>query len=688
MQMLISKPSGAATNQTIVMIWLVAALLLGLTTWQVWRTVEANRRQSMETAKHDLANLTRVSQEHANRTLRSADQVIRFIQARYLELGDKLDLTALTAQGVIDVEIFPQVGIINAKGLYALANRPIKTKIDLSDREHFKVHVDNANQGLFVSKPVLGRSTGRWSIQLTRRISRPNGTFAGVVVVSIDPTYFTKFYGELNLGTQGIVGLYGLDGIARARKVGSKEEFGSNASNAPMFKAIAKGQEIGSYTNQSVVDGVKRIYFYRRIPGYELAVVTGLNTKELQAKTELETDALWKQQGLVSLLVLALAVALTRYLVRLRRAIAARAFAQLQVQDRTEQLNAIFAMSPDGFVSFDRERRVKYMNPAFVQMTGRGDVQLEGLDENDFSAWLASCCIPGSSFSGVQALRREQTSGKSSSPQVLEIASNGKRVLQYELRLSSAQTVSQILYFRDVTHQTEVDEMKSEFLSTAAHELRTPMAGILGFSELLLTQELDASEQKEFLTIILAQSNVMASILNELLDLARIEARRGKDFRYTGIWLQTLITDIVKSLAVRPGREQVELRMPDAPLYLMADEGKLRQVIVNVISNAYKYSPDGGPVVLEVSKQQRPESEEQLCIQIRDHGIGLTPEQVGRVCERFYRADSSGKILGTGLGMSIVKEIIELHHGQIHIDSTYGQGTSVSLMLPMKKTSA
>lgn len=685
MQTFLSKSSGTATNQTIATIWLVAALLLGFTTWQVWHTVEANHRQSMVSAEHDLANLTRVSQEHANRTLRSADQVIRFIQARYLELGDKLDLTALTAQGVIDVEIFPQVGIIDSQGLYALANRPIKAKLDLSDREHFKVHVDNVKQGLFVSKPVLGRSTGRWSIQLTRRISRPNGTFAGVVVVSIDPTYFTNFYSELNLGTQGMVGLYGLDGIARARKVGSKEEFGSNASNAPMFKAIAKGQEIGSYTNQSVVDGVERIYFYRRIPGYELAVVAGLNTKDLQTKTELENDALWLQQGLVSLLILALAVALTRYLIKLRRAIAARAFAQLQVQDRTEQLNAIFAMSPDGFVSFDREHRVKYMNPAFVQMTTRGDVQLEGLDENDFSAWLAGCCIPGSSFIGVQSLRREQTSGKKGQPRLLEIASNVKRVLQYELRLSSAQTVSQILYFRDVTHQTEVDEMKSEFLSTAAHELRTPMAGILGFSELLLTQELEASEQKEFLNIILAQSNVMAGILNELLDLARIEARRGKDFRYTGIWLQTLITDIVKSFAVPSGREQVELRMPDAPLYLMADEGKLRQVIVNVISNAYKYSPDGGPVVLEVSTLQLPESEEQLRIQIRDHGIGLTPEQLSRVCERFYRADSSGKILGTGLGMSIVKEIIELHHGQIHIESTYGQGTCVSLILPLKK---
>jgi hypothetical protein len=112
---------------------------------------------------------------------------------------------------------FNQVGIIDAKGIYVLANLPTTGKLDLSDREHFKVHVATNTGELFVSKPVLGRASGKWSIQLTRRITRANGEFAGVVVVSIDPGYFTRFYKELNLGSEGLAALYGLDGVARAQ---------------------------------------------------------------------------------------------------------------------------------------------------------------------------------------------------------------------------------------------------------------------------------------------------------------------------------------------------------------------------------------------------------------------------------------------------------------------------------------
>lgn len=668
-------------------IWISASLLIVLTAWQVWQTIEENRLRSLVNAEYDLGNLTRVSQEHANRTLRNADQVIRFIQSRYLELGNELDLVALTQQGVIDAEIFPQVGIIDAMGIYALANRPIPTKIDLSDREHFKVHIADDSQGLFVSKPVLGRATGRWSIQLTRRITRSNGEFAGVVVVSIDPTYFTKFYSELKLGTQGMVGLYGLDGIARARKTGDKEDFGTNVADARLFGLIGKGQKSGAYTSLSLVDGVERIHFFRQIPGYQLAVVAGLNTKDLLTATKRERSTLLLQQGLVSLLILALASGLTRYFIKIRHAMAAREFAQHQVKDRNEQLDAIFMLSPDGFVSFDKQHRVKFVNPAFVQMTAMGDLRLEGMDENDFSAWISSQGVASSGcFVGVSELRRRAVTKSPCELQLLELMAGGKRTLQFQLRLSDSHSVSQILYFRDVTHETEVDEMKSEFLSTAAHELRTPMASILGFSEVLLHQDVEANTQREFMTIIHTQSTRMAHILDELLDLARIEARRGKDFRYTGIWLQTFTADIVKSFALPQGRALPELVMPDEPLYLMADEGKLRQAIVNVLSNAYKYSPNGGPVALEISTKNQPTETRQVCIHVSDRGIGLAPEQISRVCDRFYRADGSGKILGTGLGMSIVKEIIELHQGHIHIDSALGQGTRVSLCLPLSKT--
>jgi signal transduction histidine kinase len=388
----------------------------------------------------------------------------------------------------------------------------------------------------------------------------------------------------------------------------------------------------------------------------------------------------------MALLILALTAALTRHLRQIRREMGIRQLAQRQIEERNEQLNAIFDLSPDGFVSFDGQRCVKYISPAFRQLTGPGSDQLEGMAEQDFSTWLVQRCAPGTHFVGVAALRAQVTGATPDRRELIELEQPGKRVLQVGLRCSQSSLVSQILYLRDVTHETEVDQMKSEFLATAAHELRTPMSSILGYAEILLHQEFDAATRHEFLNTIYEQSKLMANILNELLDLARIEARRAKDFHYTQVDLQELLADLIASYPLPSGRVTPVLDLPAPTLHLMADVGKLRQALLNVISNAYKYSPNGGVVQVKARASSEPGQPPAVCIEITDGGIGMTPAQLARVCERFYRADASGKILGTGLGMSIVKEIIDLHHGTLELDSTLGQGTRVRLCLPAYAT--
>jgi signal transduction histidine kinase len=270
--------------------------------------------------------------------------------------------------------------------------------------------------------------------------------------------------------------------------------------------------------------------------------------------------------------------------------------------------------------------------------------------------------------------------------ETFELAAS-QRVLAVGLRVSQAPGVSQILYLRDITHESEVDRLKSEFLSTAAHELRTPMASIYGFAEVLLHQSLDEASRQEFLGIIFRQSEVMASILNELLDLARIEARRGKDWNFQPTSLQSLVDAVVRDYKPPEGRPAPVLDLQAAALTVLADEKKTQQAILNVLSNAYKYSPQGGLVTVCVFVQGEAGSaldpaRAGIGVRISDQGIGMTAQQVQHVCERFYRADSSGKVPGTGLGMSIVKEIVELHRGVVLIDSQPGQGSSVTLLFP------
>ena len=357
--------------------------------------------------------------------------------------------------------------------------------------------------------------------------------------------------------------------------------------------------------------------------------------------------------------------------------------AKMQLQERTEQLDAIFDLSPDGFASFDASHCVKYVSPAFTRMTGIDAAQLLGLDERDFSRVLSSRCAVAGPFRGVQVLRDGMLGKEPERKEFFELWLGGKRVIEVGLRLSEGSAVSQILYFRDVTHETEVDQLKSEFLSTAAHELRTPMTSILGFSEVLLTERLDDIARKELHEIIYRQSELMANVLNELLDLARIEARQGKDFVFVQTPTHALINAVVTGFKLPVGRAAPVLVMPSTSPTIFADPQKAQQVILNVLSNAYKYSPDGGQVQIEVLEPQREALAPSLVgIRISDQGIGMTEVQLGRVFERFYRDDTSGKILGTGLGMSIVHEIVTLHGGKVELISAPGQGTTVTLWMP------
>ena len=222
----------------------------------------------------------------------------------------------------------------------------------------------------------------------------------------------------------------------------------------------------------------------------------------------------------------------------------------------------------------------------------------------------------------------------------------------------------------------------------AAHELRTPMASIYGFTELMMKRAMKPEQQQDLLGRIYRQSQLMISILNELLDLARIESRRGQDFTLETLPLVLCVQSALTDFKVPEGRDPPLSSLPsDLTLKVRVDRQKFQQALLNILSNAYKYSPDGGAV--EVSLVQGgviPGAE--LGIVITDHGMGLRPDELARWGERFFRADKSGNIPGTGLGVSIVKELLELMGGHLAVSSEHGQGTQVTLWLPRIEVSA
>lgn len=178
--------------------------------------------------------------------------------------------------------------------------------------------------------------------------------------------------------------------------------------------------------------------------------------------------------------------------------------------------------------------------------------------------------------------------------------------------------------------------------------------------------------------IILRQSNRMVELLNDLLDLARIEARSDLDFRYEHVDLRDLVAAVADEFGYLSARKLVR-DFPAGPVIVKADRSKLAQAVRNLLSNAFKFSEAPAPVAIRIDSD---EAKQHAMIEVRDLGIGIAPEQQKYLFQRFYRADKSGRIQGSGLGLSLTKIIVELHGGSVHIDSKYGVGTNAYIHLP------
>lgn len=318
-------------------LWLLA-LLAAVLLAMLWLAVASKiRTEAVEVEREielNTMNLARVFEEHTVRTLASADQALSFVKFQRETLGVAPDIRALTESGVIAANIYNQVGLIDADGVYRTSSLRDFKHVDLSDREHFRVHIDDESSEMFLSKPVLGRATGRWSLQLTRRVNLPDGSFGGVAVISIDPLYFTAFYREVDVGERGVVSLIGLDGIVRARRSSGMEEVGQDVSSDPLFRNL-KHSESGHFASTSMIDGRFRTHAYRKLPDFPLLVVVGVDRTEALKHFQARRQTYLTVGGSMTALIVALC-ALSIWIIRKQQRIARR-LSELRV--RAESAN-------------------------------------------------------------------------------------------------------------------------------------------------------------------------------------------------------------------------------------------------------------------------------------------------------------------------------------------------------------
>jgi PAS domain S-box-containing protein len=235
----------------------------------------------------------------------------------------------------------------------------------------------------------------------------------------------------------------------------------------------------------------------------------------------------------------------------------------------------------------------------------------------------------------------------------------------------------------DVTTERENDRLRAEFVSTAAHEFQTPLTAILGFSELLQEDpRLPAGELREYLGIIQEKAEYLSRLVDQLLDVSRLERGRELLLQIAPCRLDQILRNLVRSYQQRSSRDLFELLLPAEFPPIEADEVRLTQVLENLLSNAVKYSPGGGRVRISLERV-----EAGVQVVVSDQGLGMTQEELAKAFDKFYRSNTADNApSGTGLGLFIARSIAEAHGGSLTAESRPGQGTSMIFTLPTQQS--
>ncbi len=318
-------------------------LLLCLLWSSVLYKVGSEERREVGGVAKETANLALALEEHTLRTIDSVDHLALLIKANYEQGGRTIDILHLARQGVLVDEAVVLMSVIDEHGDLAVSSQVPFVPSNLADREHFLVHKSRDTKTLFISKPVLGRSSGKWSIQMTRRVNKPDGSFGGVVVVSVDPYYFIDFYKQVDLGAHSTIALVGVDGVVRAWQSGQQASVGQNLHASAFMDRVRQARN-GFMAVDSPIDGVKRLISFRTLAAYPLVVAVGMEEAEALLAYRQRVQSYYQAAASVSGLILFFLLLLWRNARRQRQAEAAlqasRDEMERQVQERTRDLSA------------------------------------------------------------------------------------------------------------------------------------------------------------------------------------------------------------------------------------------------------------------------------------------------------------------------------------------------------------
>lgn len=672
------RPDGRVPFYTIIISCIASLLINWAGVWEATQRVEQTVNQD---SFRELQQTATLFADQVGNAINAVDVTLRFT-AHHLSSHEE-SIKALVDKGAISLEHLVLLTFVDKDGNTVESNLgPDPNRTPLADREHIRVHLEGSVDGLFIGKPVIGRVSKLWSIQLTRKVTNADGSLRGVLVASLDPFYFSRFWeGVLKMDDERMlqpsVTLYGLDGVVRT---GSRNLEAALQAQTPQeaLRTIALRMQSGRIHDLQN-DKAQASYFIR-MPNLPLIAVASYLRSGMETKARDQEMELIVLGSVISAIIIVTGVILL-WSINVSRRNELRA-----VSAETRLASALDAMK-DSFAIYDEDGRLAAFNKSFSNWFSKGGAMQ---DLERMESFLAERAVPvangdDSRENEIQFDNKSWLRIESSQTPVGETVLYGTDITQSRLREEALvertrQVEAQAQRMEELATIAErAAKVKSSFLAAMSHEIRTPLNAINGFTQLLRKNHVD-DESNRITALISDSCRHLLDIVDDILDFTRLEADKVT-LQPTPITVRNLVSELMQTAQVLTKEKPVTVAhqvADDVATRISADQRRLKQILLNLISNAAKFT-QSGRIDLEVTLKGP-----RILFEVSDTGDGIPASVGARIFEPFEQASSEGQLraAGTGLGLAITRRLVTLMGGHISFRDREGGGTIFCVDLP------
>ncbi len=648
-----------------------------------------------------------VLQNESQLILHYADNYIRSVRRELLRFNDLDAVHTYLAEVPLDTSIVSHITVSDREGRVVFLSRgKIKPGSSLSDRDYFKKTKDLEKDQLYLSLPHKGRNTGKVTVRLVRPMHDANGDFYGVIFAAIEDKKLMSFFNTTNQNKNSFAILIGNDSVVRAHSKYPSLSQQATDSISDLWGRVSQ-ETSGAFKLKDKTAESDTYHSYRHINEYPLIALTGLNVADIEVHL---SHFRYSSYGFAALISIGVSIALLLYQ---RTWLAGRA-----LEDRERTFRRIIDNMPIGMSLKKKDGTVTLANKQLLDWWGVDEHEALGRRTDDITkdppeAIATRQRIEREAWETGKILIRRQADKQRPDGNLQHISISKIPVLD-----DDGVTVALCTMIEDVTERVRAENvlktandelenrvhertrelemardqaeaatlLKSQLITTMSHELRTPLTSIIGSLRLITEGVISpaSDDAEELLEVATRNGDQLALLVNDILDTEKLDSK-ALEFNLIPLDLTALVEEALVLYEGYGEEYKVRFLLKDntPDIGVLADRSRLLQVMANLLSNAAKFSKEGG--VVSVSVVERKDLAE---VRVTDTGMGIPEDLRPTIFEKFVRGDNNDarNTGGTGLGLYIARSIVDAHKGTLGFQTEVGKGTTFMFTLPLVKT--